>query len=436
MPPNDVMALESNFSRWMATRGAGLTGTNPFNYYCAEKFLKLYPVTDKEIATGIVDQPLDGGVDGFFFFANRKYVFDSPLLDPDEEWRINLVIFQCKEGSGFSPVEMGKFVFFTEDLLDLNRAEAQYKSVYHSRLKKLMKTFKDQVSHIAGAIASIHVEYFYITKLDCGIPVTGDPVSVYAERLEKEVNKHFPKATHHIEFADAPKLFAQASFRKPKDKKLTYSSQTIQSEEGWIGLVGLREFYRFLQDEHGDFHEEMLEENVRGFLQQTPVNEGIAKTLREREKSAEFWVLNNGVTILADQLIPSGSFTLTIKDPQIVNGLQTSRNVFDYYKPLNGGVESDKRRVLVRIIESKDEGIRDQIIKATNSQNKMPPEALRATDEIHRKIEEVFGQFGLYYDRRRGYYKDQRKPAAQIVSVRDVLQAILGSGPINFLRLM
>ena len=53
----------------------------------------------------------------------------------------------------------------------------------------------------------------------------------------------------------------------------------------------------------------------------------------------------------------------------------------------------------------------------------MPPEALRATDPIRRKIEEVFATFGFFYDRRKGYYKDLGKSAVSIVSVRDVLQA-------------
>jgi hypothetical protein len=69
---------------------------------------------------------MDGGVDAFYLFANRKYVFEDTPLDPESEYRVNLVIFQCKEGSGFSPVEMGKFIFSTEDLLDLNREESDY----------------------------------------------------------------------------------------------------------------------------------------------------------------------------------------------------------------------------------------------------------------------------------------------------------------------
>ena len=182
---------------------------------------------------------------------------------------------------------------------------------------------------------------------------------------------------------------------------------------------------QFLQDEHGDFHEQMLEENVRGFQKKTPVNEGIKQTLHEPNKSAEFWLLNNGVTILTDELVPAPKSVIKIKDPQIVNGLQSSRHIYEYYKSLAGLPNDDNRRIVVRVIESKDETVRDQIINATNSQNKMPAEALRATEPIQRKIEDVFANFGLFYDRRKGHYKDKGKPAAKIVSVREVLQAVL-----------
>jgi hypothetical protein len=55
----------------------------------------------------------------------------------------------------------------------------------------------------------------------------------------------------------------------------------------------------------------------------------------------------------------------------------------------------------------------------------MPAEALRATDRIHRQIEAMFLQSGLYYDRRKGFYKDEGKPIAKIVPVVELLQAML-----------
>jgi hypothetical protein len=39
------------------------------------------------------------------------------------------------------------------------------------------------------------------------------------------------------------------------------------------------------------------------------------------------------------------------------------------------------------------------------------------TDQIHRDIEELFKGSGLFYDRRKGFYKDQGKPIKKIVSV-------------------
>jgi hypothetical protein len=55
----------------------------------------------------------------------------------------------------------------------------------------------------------------------------------------------------------------------------------------------------------------------------------------------------------------------------------------------------------------------------------MMPASLRMTDQIHRDIEELFKKFDLYYDRRKGYYRDQSKPIKKIVSVNDVVQAIV-----------
>ena len=75
--------------------------------------------------------------------------------------------------------------------------------------------------------------------------------------------------------------------------------------------------------------------------------------------------------------------------------------------------------------QAPDKVVRDDVIRATNSQNKMPDEALRTTDPIHRQIEALFQQFELYYDRRRGQYKDEGKPIDQIVSVLELLQAVL-----------
>src|SRR5262245_17804640 len=55
----------------------------------------------------------------------------------------------------------------------------------------------------------------------------------------------------------------------------------------------------------------------------------------------------------------------------------------------------------------------------------MQAESLRMTDQIHRDIEEIFKAADLYYDRRKGFYKDQGRPIKKIVSVNAVAQAVI-----------
>jgi hypothetical protein len=140
-------------------------------------------------------------------------------------------------------------------------------------------------------------------------------------------------------------------------------------------------------------------------------------------KGAEdFWWLNNGITIVAGKATQSGK-ALTLEDPQIVNGLQTCRMVFEHFAA--GGDLTDPRLVLVRVIVPGVEESRDRIIKATNSQTYIPPASLKATDKIQRDIEQYLKAHGIFYDRRKNYYKNDGKPIADIVGIPKMAQALM-----------
>jgi len=168
----------------------------------------------------------------------------------------------------------------------------------------------------------------------------------------------------------------------------------------------------------------MFDDNVRGFQRETSVNKSIQETLSKPTESPEFWLLNNGVTVLSSTVQPKSSRKLEIADPQIVNGLQTSRQIFTYYRSGNAPSD-DKRRILVRVIQNSEEDVRDKVIKATNNQNPMPTEALFTTFRIHKQIETVFLKHNLYYERRKGFYRDQSKPISQIVTVPELIPAVI-----------
>ena len=65
------------------------------------------------------------------------------------------------------------------------------------------------------------------------------------------------------------------------------------------------------------------------------------------------------------------------------------------------------------------------IIFATNNQTNIPKSSLRVTDPIHLQIEMYMKSRGLYYDRRKNYYKNQKKKAADIVGVSFLAQCLI-----------
>ncbi|MEZ8115869.1 AIPR family protein [Vibrio splendidus] len=88
-------------------------------------------------------------------------------------------------------------------------------------------------------------------------------------------------------------------------------------------------------------------------------------------------------------------------------------------------IAEEKRDVLVRIIVPENEATRDRIIRATNSQTPIPKSSLRATDQVHRQIEDFLKPRGLFYDRRKNFYKNEGKKPKEIISVPFISQCLI-----------
>ena len=134
------------------------------------------------------------------------------------------------------------------------------------------------------------------------------------------------------------------------------------------------------------------------------------------------WWLNNGITIVADK-VQLANKVLELESPQIVNGLQTSTEI---YKGSAASRRSD-RGVLIKVIEASDATSRDRIIQATNSQTSFGPSALKATDYAQRRVEEYLKDHGFFYERRRRQYQNMNKPLESIVSIDQMGQAVLAA---------
>lgn len=193
-----------------------------------------------------------------------------------------------------------------------------------------------------------------------------------------------------------------------------------------MGVVRLAEFERFITDDDGKLDAALFEANVRDYEGETEVNRHIQETLARPDEEVDFWWLNNGVTIVAqDVQTKGGTKYFQLRAPQIVNGLQTSHEI--YKRTRESASRDDHRSVLVKIIEVEDTEIRERIIRATNSQTNLNLSSLRATDKVQRQIEEYLLANGLYYERRRNLYSNRGYPLEKVVSIDQMGQALLST---------
>ena len=169
-----------------------------------------------------------------------------------------------------------------------------------------------------------------------------------------------------------------------------------------IGTVKISDLCEFLRDHQTGFVDENLfHANVRGHLGiLNPVNREIAATLRGPEND-RFFFLNNGITIICEKyLYQSGGFPVTLHRPQIVNGRQTAETAFAVCKDKSSRVGSVT--VNVRVIETSDPELIEEISIATNSQSRVGTRDLRANSPIAKKLGSGLHRLGYYYVRKRG----------------------------------
>ena len=420
METNDQIILKQILDQKHTAVAPALSFNEFFEVFSSEQILKDYNLSYDEIQAGIVDNGGDGGIDSIYLFANGDLIQeDTDLSALKKNVSLELILIQSKWTSGFTEAAVDKITAASEDLLNLSRDISGLASVYNSAVLQKMSLFQDAFKVLASRFPTLRISYNYATHATFVHP----NVERKAARLKEKVSSLFSDVTVEFDFLTAQKLLLLARRMPTTVYELVLSENPISSNVavGYACLVKLRDFNNFISDQHQQLRKVLFEANVRDYQGTTQVNEQIQKSLQERT-GEDFWWLNNGVTILASKATQSGKI-LRLEDPQIVNGLQTSSEIYSYFKNCN--TIGDERAILIRVIVPQVTESSDRIIKATNSQTSIPPASLRATDKIHRNIEEYLKPRGIYYDRRKNYYKNEGKRADQIVSIPAMAQAVM-----------
>jgi len=163
--------------------------------------------------------------------------------------------------------------------------------------------------------------------------------------------------------------------------------------------------------------------NVRAYQSlRNKVNEQIAQTLKDPELIKQFIYLNNGITIICDdfQIRPGGE-VIFIQKPSIINGCQTASTILEVYK--ESVINENVGFVLVRLVKTKEESVKEKIIRASNTQTAIRDRDLISEERIQKELESQFLQLGYYYERKRGLHRD--KPKEKVIDLEKAAQCYL-----------
>lgn len=219
-------------------------------------------------------------------------------------------------------------------------------------------------------------------------------------------------------------------------------------KEAYIGYLTGDDYLKIICDKNGDIRRRIFYENVRDYQGiENSVNKEIRATISAKKTRGQFILLNNGVTIITKSVTSLGANSYELSDFQIVNGCQTSNEIF------NCKNYASDILVPIKIIYTTDADIISSIVKATNRQSPVPEEAFVALNKYHKELQLLFGEYSkdmpleMFYERRSGEEDDikEKKGAYQVVTLHGIIRAfesvycqnpnmVYGRNPANILK--
>lgn len=339
---------------------------------------------------------MDGGIDGIWFNDLGDYY--------------EMLVFQCKNSPSLKDNELDKFRNDVKDIfVDGNK-------VGKSKITDLIP-FIDEYKNISQSGKIIDIKLYFIFN--------GNSVdSNYGNN--EHIVKTYHKPDRFFWIHDSNWIYDQlSSIAKNRRNRVAFTFHPENSNFSLSNDQALYTFsigntraanFRILATEicelidreiqvNGSF-DLLFEENIRQYLgtSKFKANREMDKTLNG-DDAVLFPFLNNGITIITEQItVPKsaqdGKYYLPVVNPQIVNGLQTSRVLYEIYKSKPERLKGVY--VNIRVYESNDINLIEKITDATNTQTPITNKDKISNKDFNSWTKQVFANNGIEYVTKRG----------------------------------
>jgi hypothetical protein len=343
----------------------------------------------------------DGGFDGAVFVEQGGYY--------------TLMVFQCKNSLSLKANQLDKFRHDVDDLF-VYGIDKLHSELLRPKISEYQQLSKD------GFIVEIKYYFVYAgSNNDPNYAANSDIYQAYHRPDEYEIWD--AEAIYH---KISQLIKAQA---RRKDIKFIFNPQTsniVTADRQGQGLytysvgnvraanfrIEANELCQLVEQElsANNTYEFLFSDNIRSFLGfKVRPNQRMKGTLIDPDSAIYFPLLNNGVTIICERMeipatLQSGKYILPAHNPIIVNGLQTTRVIYEVLK------ESRKKGidclqnvfVNVRLYETSNTEIVEKITDATNTQTPISYKDKVSNKDFNLYAKEVFANNGIAYITKRG----------------------------------
>lgn len=424
MAKNDLLLLDKLVSDALTSAPSTLDRGAVFERFALHAYLKDFDLSPDEVELGLVDGADDGGIDGWYLFVDGALISEFDDFPGSHKGQtIQVVIVTAKHHDTFQQQAVNNLCVSVGELFDLAIEDSQLTSPFNEEILSARKLLRDVILETAASNPALEFKFAYLSRGDTGLLASN--VVARSDLIKTQVRNMFSGSDVRFEYCGSTELLS--AYRRMPDfsARARFEENLIsRGPLNYVFLCSIPELFRLITDDQGKLKRYLFDANVRDFMGHVPVNLSILRTLENRLTSdvEDFWWLNNGITIVASDAKVVGK-EIFLSNVQIVNGLQTTETIYNYFRSARPTHED--RAVLVKVIVAKEKELADKIILATNNQTKVDQASLRATDKIQRDIEDLLFGNGWFYDRRRNYYLNAGRPSNRIVSITYMSNAVL-----------
>lgn len=375
----------------------------------------------------------DMGIDGLAIKINGYFVTSTKEIDDiigmNRYINIEFIFIQSKYQNKLDSGEYSKYTDGVYDFLSDKHYEPHNEKIDDLLLLKDY-LFSDEIMQTWNAPPVVK-SYFAI------FGEWRDDAHIYAksDSLKAKIDDLHSYGECIIRYIDAAQLSKICDENDNTLNVVINSLGSLEFEEvqgvdnSLIILCKASEFVKILNTDEGLIRRTLFADNVRDFQGRTEINDEMMDTLKN--DPASFLLLNNGITIVCSSIV-TGNRKVTIENPQIVNGCQTSNVLFIAHK---NGVNLENVSIMIKIIATQFDAITNAVVRGTNSQNPVFSQSFETIRDFHKNLEAFISSIQytesdqnkkIFYERRsKQYVRDLNVSRNRIFSLDTLAHSVI-----------